>query len=108
MSHHSVTTLLGQATRIGPYTRRYLEELLRPHAMRNLRKAMGVIRLADQYAPELVETAARQALAEKVFTYQGFRRLLEAPQAELPIPISPHTRQWVRDSDYFIHTNQKP
>jgi len=108
MHRHSVTTLLDQATRIGPSTRRYLEQVLRPHAMRNLRKAMGVIRLADQYAPELVEAAARQALAEKIFTYKEFRRLLEAPQAERSIPISPQTRQWVRDSDYFTHTNQKP
>jgi transposase len=105
MSHHSVKNLLGKATRIGPYTRRYLEAVLQPHAMRNLRKAMGVIELAGKHPAELLETAARQALADKVFTYKGFRRLLEAPQAELPIPISPQTQQWVRDSDYFTHNS---
>lgn len=105
MSQHSVKNLLGKATRIGPYTRRYLEALLQPHAMRNLRKAMGIIELAGTHSAELVEAAARQGLAEHIFTYKGFRRLLEAPQAELPIPISPRTQPWVRDADYFTHNS---
>lgn len=107
MANQNVQHLIRKATCIGPYTRRYLEEVLQPHAMRNLRKAMGVITLAEKHPAEIVEAAARQALTEKIFTYKGFRRLLEAPQAELPIPISPQTQQWVRRADYFTH-NAKP
>lgn len=104
MASQNVQHLIRKASRIGTYTRRYLEALLQPHAMRNLRKAMGVLALAETHSTEFVEAAARQALAGKVFTYKGFRQLLEAPQAELPIPISPQTQQWVRGSDYFTHT----
>lgn len=111
MNHYSVRNLLAKAGRIGPSTTRYLEALLNPHAMGNLRKAMGIIALAEKHPVEIVEAAARQALAGKLFTYKGFRRLLEAPQGELPIPISPETQQWVRSPDYFTHnptSNPKP
>ena len=108
MNRGSVKALLSKAACIGPYTHRYLERVLQPHAMRNLRKAMGVISLAEKHPREHIESAARQALAGKVFTWQGFRRLLESPQAELPIRISPDTQDWVRPGDYFTHPNTNP
>jgi hypothetical protein len=105
MNRGSVKKLLAQASCIGPYTHRYLQSILQPHAMRNLRKAMGVISLGEKYPRDRMESAARQALAQKVVTWREFRRLLESPQAELPIQISPQTQDWVRPGDYFTHTN---
>lgn len=106
MNNYSVKNLIAKATRIGPSTGRYVEALLHPHAMRNMRKAMGIIELAEKHPLATVESAARKALRGNVFTHKGFRRLLEAPQAEQPIPISTHTRQLVRGSDYFTHTSE--
>jgi len=108
MRRGSVKKLLAQASCIGPYTHRYLQSILQPHAMRNMRKAMGVISLAEKHPREHIESAARQALAGKVFTWRGFRALLESPQAELPIRISPDTQDWVRPGDYFTHPNTNP
>jgi hypothetical protein len=105
MNNYSVTSLIDEATHIGPNTAGYVEALLQPHAMRNLRKAMGVMDLAGKHPAGVVETASRQALAEGVFTRKGFIRLLEARQAELPIPISPQTRGLTRPGDYFIHNS---
>jgi len=105
MNNYSVKNLIDKATHIGPDTARYVEALLQPHAMRNLRKAMGVMDLAGKHPAGVVETASRQAIAEGAFTRKAFIRLLEARQGELPIPISPRTRQLTRPGDYFIHNS---
>ncbi|MDZ7772218.1 MAG: hypothetical protein U5K31_05685 [Balneolaceae bacterium] len=104
MNSYSVRQIREQARGVGPDTTRYLETLLTPHAMQNLRKAMGILSLAEKHSPQLVETAARQALAASIFHYKGFRALLEAPQTERPIPLSSETRPFIRSGDYFTHT----
>jgi len=103
MNNYSVKKLLGKAGRIGPHTARYVEAILHPHAMANLRKAMGIIDLAGKHPADVVEAACRQALAGNAFSRKAFKRLLETRQAELPIPISFQTRQLTRPGDYFIH-----
>lgn len=103
MNNYSVRSLIDKAGHIGPNTARYVETILSPHAMRNLRKAMGIVDLTGTYPADLVEAAARQALAGSAFTRKAFIRLLEARQGELPIPISPKTQQLTRQADYFIH-----
>ena len=103
MNRYSVRNLLDKATRIGPDTARYVEALLQPHAMANLRKAMGVIDLAGKYPGDVVESASQQALVANAFSHKAFKRLLEARQGELPIAISRQTRQLIRPGNYFIH-----
>lgn len=105
MNNYSVRSLIDKAGDIGPETARYVEALLHPHAMANLRKAMGVVDLAGKHPVDIVEAASRQALAGNAFSRKAFKRLLETRQAELPIPISPQTRQLTRPGSYFIHTN---
>lgn len=105
MANYSVRSLLEKAALIGPNTARYVEALLQPHAMRNLRKAMGVIDLAGKHPIDSTEAACLQALAGHVFTRKGFIRLLETRQAELPISISSQTRELTRPGDYFIHNS---
>jgi hypothetical protein len=104
MANYSVRSLLEKAALIGPNTARYVEALLQPHAMRNLRKAMGVIDLAGKHPVDSVEAASLQTLAGGAFTRTAFIRLLETRQAELPIPVSSQTRQLTRSGDYFTHT----
>src|SRR5690625_128499 len=106
MNSYSVRTLLERAERIGPQTNHYLKVMLRPHAKQNMRKALGVLALAGKHPAEAIEAASRQALASGIFTRKGFDRLLEAPQGELPITISPATRQLVRSADYFTHNSE--
>jgi len=55
MANYSVRNLLEKAALIGPNTARYVEALLEPHAMRNLRKAMGVIDLVGKHPVYIVE-----------------------------------------------------
>ena len=105
MSNYSVRSLIDKAAGIGPDTARYVEAILHPHAMANLRKAMGVVDLAGKHPVDIVEAASRQALAGSAFSGKAFKRLLETRQAELPIPMSPQTRQLTRPGSYFIHTN---
>lgn len=103
MNRYSVGSLLSKAGEIGPNTALYVETLLQPHAMANLRKAMGVIDLAGKYPASLLEQASRQALATNTFSYKAFKRLLESCQGELPIAISRQTRELIRPGNYFIH-----
>jgi len=105
MTNYSVRNLINKAASIGPNTARYVETVLHPHAMRNLRKAMGIIDLAGNHPSDSVEAACLQALASHAFTRAAFKRLLETRQAELPIPVSSQTRQLTRSGDYFIHTS---
>jgi transposase len=105
MSNYSVRSLVDKAAGIGPNTARYVEAILQPHAMRNLRKVMGVIDLAGKHPGDVVEAASRQALAGKAFSRTAFKRFLETRQGELPIPISPQTRQLTRPGNYFIHNH---
>jgi len=104
MANCSVRNLLEKAARIGPHTARYLEALLQPHAMRNLRKAMGVLDLAGKHPADSVEATSRQALASRTFTRKGFIQHLETRQAELPIPVSAQTEKLTRPGDYFTHS----
>jgi hypothetical protein len=97
------TTLLDKAELIGPHTAGYVEAILHPHAMANLRKAMGILDLVGKHPTDVVEAACRQALAGNAFSRAAIKRLLETRQAELPIPISSQTRQLTRPGDYFIH-----
>lgn len=105
MNRYSVTNLLDKAGCIGPATARYVEAVLRPHAMANLRKAMGIVDLAGKHPADVVEAACLQALAGHAYTHKAFKRLVEAGHAERAIPTSSQTRQLTRSGDYFIHTS---
>lgn len=106
MNHYSVKNQLERARKIGPYTYEYVNKLLRPHAMQNLRKALGILRFADTHDHQLMEMASRRALAKEVFTYKGFQKILQADRAEEQIPLSGQTCFWVRSGDYFLHNSE--
>jgi len=46
-----------KAAELGPHVLQMVEEILADHAIRNLRKAQGVLRLADKYGPRRLDEA---------------------------------------------------
>ena len=106
LSDKAVVNVLRRAAAIGPATEAFVREILEPHAMINLRKALGIVAKAEKYSHEQLEAAASRALAAGTVRYRDFLRLLDADPAQQElIPISPETAAFVRTPDYFIHSN---
>jgi hypothetical protein len=103
-------TLLARAEQIGPEFHRLIRDLLEVHAFLNLRRAQGLVAVAEEASNTLhVEHAAR-FIAENALkaTPRDLRHVLdrlalqEAAERTLP-PLSEATREFVRDASYFIH-----
>ena len=103
-------SLLAHAERIGPLFHRLIRDLLEVHAYLNLRRAQGLVAVAQEASStHYVEQAAR-FIAENSLkaTPRDLRHLLdrlvsqEAAERALP-PLSDATREFVRDASYFIH-----
>jgi transposase len=97
----------SKAAQIGPHTASFIHEILSDHAMRNLRKAQAVLRLAEKYGPAAMETAAQRALAFGNFQYRSLKTILEKGwlQADHPpqlsLPLSPLGQSFLRPPQYF-------
>jgi len=107
LSDKAVGRVIGRASAIGPAMESYVIQILEPHAKINLRKALGLVSLADTFEPEQLEAAASLALSARIVRYKDFKQLLEEPASheEEPIPISSETASFVRSAEYFIHNN---
>jgi transposase len=95
-----------KAAEYGPHTERLIQEILLPHAMRNLRKAQAILRLGEKYGPDL-ERACERALAFGNFRYKSLKIILETglvqPEpAPAYHPLSPLGQSFLRPADYFI------
>jgi len=66
-----------QAARIGPRTEALVRSILGDHAMRNLRKAQAVLRLAQKYGSAAMESAAERSLFFGNFRYRSIKAILE-------------------------------
>lgn len=101
------TRCRSQAAEIGPQTEAFIREVLSDHAMRNLRKAQAVLRLAEKYGPAAMESATQRALSFGNFNYRSLKTILEkgwlrpeqAPQ--LSLPLSPLGQRFLRPPNYF-------
>ena len=97
----------SQAAQIGPQTETLMGVILGDHAMRNLRKAQAVLRLAEKYGPSAMEAAAQRALAFGNFQYRSLRTILEKgwlridKPPQLSLPLSPLGQRFLRPPDYF-------
>jgi len=97
----------SKAAQIGPQTESLIREILADHAMRNLRKAQAVLRLAEKYGPAAMEAAAERALAFGNVQYRSLKTILEKgwlrtdvpPQPSLP--LSPLGQSFLRPPGYF-------
>lgn len=99
----SVERLLERGAAIGPHMKAWVLRVLTPHAMRNYRTAMGVLRLSDNHPAGKMEDAAETALARRIFHYQGFKSLLARGVEETSIPVSVETEEMIRPPSYFIN-----
>jgi hypothetical protein len=100
--------LQQQASDIGPQFGPLIRTLLQQHAFLNMRRAQGLVALAEKYPLPLVEQAAELALKQQLSTHPKlFKRLIEIiqnhNQQQRPIQLSQQSLEFVRDMDYFIH-----
>jgi len=103
-----------KASEIGPHTEALMEEILREHAMRNLRKAQALLRLAEKHGSCSMEAAARRALFFGNLRYQSIKTILEkgcycleqiAPSPS-QIPLSPLGQRFLRPPEYFAQREE--
>jgi hypothetical protein len=96
-----------KAEEVGPKTRELIEAILGDHAMRNLRKAQAILRLAEKHGWESMEAAAERALFFGNHGYHSLKKILEQgwrvnPEtAQLPLHLSPLGQRFLRPPDYF-------
>jgi len=102
--------LLGQATQISEEFESLIKKILSPHAYINMRKAQGLIRIAEKYPVEIINEAVKismdnyKSINPKLFS-SIVAELINSEKEE-EIPISLETSSYIRSSDYFIYNNQ--
>lgn len=99
--------LLARSLVIGPHFYSMIESLLSIHAFINLRKAQGLLALADQFDRPLIEKAASFTMELGLtVTPKLFRTLIEKlvdqEAQRSTVPISQESFEFVRDIEYFI------
>jgi transposase len=78
-----------KASECGPFTERLISKILSEHAMRNLRKAQGILRLAEKHGHKEMERACARALSFGNYRYRSIKTILErglAPPEDVPSP----------------------
>jgi transposase len=78
-----------KAAEYGPFTEKLIRTILSDHAMRNLRKAQGILRLAEKYGHRELEQACARALRFGNYRYRSIKSILErglAPPEDTPSP----------------------
>jgi len=98
----------SRAAQIGPETETLISRILSEHAMRNLRKAQAILRLAEKYGPERMEGAAQRSLVFDNLQYRSIKRILERDldddREALCSSVSPLSAlglSFLRDPSYF-------
>jgi len=80
---------LAEAARVGPWTRRLVEEVLgRQHPLDGLRRAQGLLHLGKTYGWRRLERASLRAVNYGLYTYQGIKRMLERGLDGQPMAIT--------------------
>jgi len=97
----------SKAAQIGPQTESLMREILSDHAMRNLRKAHAILRLAEKYGPAAMEAAAQRALEFGNFQYRSLKTILEKgwlqteKLPQISTPLSSLGQRFLRPPEYF-------
>jgi transposase len=96
-----------RAAEVGPQTEILVRKILADNAMRNLRKAQAVIRLAEKYGQERMEAASERSLFFGNFHYRAIKRILERGLEETADAKPPAAQlsllglRFLRDPSYF-------
>ncbi|MBW1739005.1 MAG: hypothetical protein JRJ69_16050 [Deltaproteobacteria bacterium] len=98
----------NKASEYGPFTERLICKILSDHAMRNLRKAQGILRLGEKYGKERLEMACKRALEYGNYRYNSIKTILEkglfeSHEADIsPVPgLSTLGESFLRPPSYF-------
>lgn len=101
--------LLSRAEAIGINFHRLIRGLLELQAFINLRRAQGLVAIAEQEEPFLVDRAAAFILEHRLSPHpRAFRDLLAKLNhtESTPLPVSQETLSFVRDVSYFIRPQE--
>ena len=95
--------MLDRAAAIGPATVEVLRRQAahRKHREETLRSAQGILRLAADFAPAVLEQACERALALRSYSYRAVRTLIETPAAPAAPPALDLLHDHVRGPEYF-------
>jgi transposase len=99
-------SILVRAERIGPHFCAVIRSILKVHAFINLRKAQGVLALAERFDAALIDKASAFVLDHhESVTPASFKMLLDKMDnhrnASVAIPVSQASMEFVRDMSYF-------
>jgi len=101
-----------RAAEMGPQAGRYVGRILQDHAMRNLRKAQGVLRLGERWGAEALDQACGRALSFGNLRFKSLEQILEkglykesAPAAPRP---APQQNRFARPPQYFANAKEEP
>lgn len=105
--------LLERAERLGSDFHQLIGDLLQAHAYLNLRRAQGLVAVAQDYDLPLITRAARFMQQHRLrLSPRDLRHLLDKLQAdqtsERPLPASDTSDEFVRDITYFIKEQGQP
>ncbi len=95
-----------RAAEYGPHTEGRITAILQEHAMRNLRKAQAILRLAEKYR-DVIEKVAERALLFGNNRYKSIKTMLEKGMTETVhttirgVPLSELGKGFLRSPDYF-------
>jgi hypothetical protein len=103
-----------KASEIGPHTEALIREILSEHAMRNLRKAQALLRLAEKHGQISMEAAAQRALSFGNFRYRSIKTILEKSWFSLEpiappspqLPLSSLGQRFLRPPEYFAQSKE--
>lgn len=96
--------LMQRALMVGPCTAEVLTQQLhqRRHPEEALRASLGILRLARDFSPAQLETAARRALELKAYSYRALRTLIQSkPSVAATQQTLPLDHANLRGPDYF-------
>lgn len=99
--------IISWAAATGPNTAALVEKILasKPHPEQGYRSCLGIIKLADKYTPERVESASGRAVRCNAISCKSVKSILargldSLPMSDAPEYIPPaHTN--IRGSDYY-------
>jgi transposase len=103
MIDNTLARTLERAAMIGAATAALLQAQIttRKHPEENLRSAQGILRLALDFSPALLELACERALALKSHSYRAVRTLIEQPATNGSQPALDLAHENVRGTEYF-------
>lgn len=73
----------------------------RLHPEETLRSAQGILRLAQDFSPALLESACARALALRAYSYRAVRTLIQTPDTPAAAPALDLAHENLRGPQYF-------